>query len=233
LGFYQVAQLLGKQLQVIWIPDAACNGYFLDYFMPITGVIFTQQRTTSVHYIGQSIIETIGKFYGIKSDKNLYKNLVLHDALYNEVNAYVKKHQLTSCVGIHVRRTDYTGNLIGKILNGANADEEFFDYITRYSKGKSFYLATDNADTQKKYQKKYGNRVLFNSAIQHNNNLRKTSLKDAIIDIYVLSYCKSIKGTHNSSFSEFARCLKKARIKTFSRFEIPCIERTSSPRAPL
>lgn len=212
LGFLQVCKEHGKYLNVIWIPDATCNGGFLDYFKPINGIMFLDHKVEPVHYIGQSKTSVIVENYGLKQSTNLYSYLQLTDILEKKVQIFANTNKLPYCVGIHVRRTDYTGNLIGKILNGTNSDEGFCDYIKKYSKGKQFFVATDNRNSQEYYISKYGTRTRFYAPIPRNNDLRKTTLENAIIDIYLLSYCKSIKGTHKSSFSEFARCLKRSRI---------------------
>jgi hypothetical protein len=223
LGFIQVCRKKDLRLVVIWIPDATCNGEFLEYFKPIPGVTFVNHKIEPIHYTGQAMTETIVTHYGLKQEKDLYCYLTLHDDLEDAVQNFIQNNQLNKCVGIHVRRTDYTGNLIGKILNGTNADKDFCDYIQKYSANRQFFLATDNRDTQEYYIQKYSDRVRFYASIPRSDNLRKTTLKNAIIDIYLLSYCKSIKGTYKSSFSEFARCLRKSRIYSDS-YCIPGIQ---------
>lgn len=210
LGFLQVCDYYNKKLNVIWIEDNTCNGFFLDYFKPIRNVNFINKNVKS-NYEGQNTIENICSNYNIPFDKKiLYGNIKLIDDLEYKIQTYINKYNIQNIIGIHVRRTDYTGNIIGKILNGSNPDEEFFNYIEKYSNDK-FFIATDNKETQDLYINKYKGRILFYSKIKITDNLRKTTLEDAIIDIYILSYNKKIKGTYNSSFTEFARCLKKSR----------------------
>ena len=210
LGFLQVCNYHNKKLNVIWIKDNTCNGNFLDYFKPIKNVNFINEKNT-YNYQGQNTIKNICSKYKIDFDKKkLYCNIKLVDELENKIQTYINKHNIKNIIGIHVRRTDYTGNIIGKILNGSNSDQEFFEYIEKYS-NKNFFIATDNKETQDLYINKYKERALFYSKIKNTDNLRKTSLENAIIDIYILSYNKKIKGTYNSSFTEFARCLKKSR----------------------
>ena len=215
LGFIEVCKHFNKKLIVIWVKDETCNGNYLDYFKPIDGVEFIDSLTSvnydNIDYVGQSKTLTILDNYKIKDYKNNYYHIVPIDSLQTTIDTFVCNNNIKECVGIHVRRTDYTGNLIGKILNGANSDREFCDYIDKYSRGKGYFLATDNRDSQEYYIKKYGKRTIVYSSIKETNSLRKTSLENAIVDIYLLSYCKSIKGTYNSSFTDFARLLKKSR----------------------
>lgn len=215
LGFIHVCKHFKKELRVIWIKDETCNGNYLDYFKPIDGVEFIDSLKSiscdNIDYVGQSKTQTILDHYKIKDYKNNYYHIIPIESLQCVIDTFVDNNKIKECVGIHVRRTDYTGNLIGKVLNGSNSDKDFCDYIDKYSRGKDYFLATDNRGSQKYYINKYGSRTIIFSKIEENNSLRKTSLENAIIDIYVLSYCKSIKGTYNSSFTDFARLLKKSR----------------------
>jgi hypothetical protein len=215
LGFIRICKHFKKNLIVVWIKDETCNGNYLDYFKPIEGVEFIDCKSMinikDIDYIGQSTTQAILQNYGVTDCKNNYSYISLVNSLQDVIDEFVNKNNINECVGIHVRRTDYTGNLIGKILNGNNPDLDFCNYIEKYSNGKKYFLATDNKQTQEYYIKKYGNRTIFYSNIKETNRLRKTDLKSAIIDIYILSHCRSIKGTLNSSFTEFARLLQKSR----------------------
>lgn len=216
LGFYYICKIKNKLLNVIWISDNTCNGEFLDYFKNIEGVNFFNKIIDNIDYTGQSTIEIILNNYKIKPTKDIYKELYKNikpiEDIEKKILSYVKENKIENLLGIHVRRTDYTGNFIGKLLNGSNKDEEFFDFIKTYSKDLPFYIATDNKETQDIYKNKYRNKALFFHKIKYSKNLRKTSLENAIIDIYILSYCRKIKGTSNSSFSEFSKYLKLSRF---------------------
>ena len=224
LGFLEVSNYYNKKLNVIWIKDNCCNGFFLKYFKPINNLSFDNFKK-NIHYMGQSTIENICKYYKVKfNKKKLYSNIKLVDILEKKLQQYIFKNDISNSIGLHIRRTDYTGNIIGKIINGSNCDEEFFEYIQRYSKNKNFFIATDNKETQDIYRTKYKKQALFYSKIKKNNNLRQTTLENAIMDIFVLSYCKRIKGTSNSSFTEFSINLKKSRHFLTASFNIHKIE---------
>lgn len=213
LGFKAVCDKFDKKLKVIWIPDNACNGNFTDYFENINNVEFFNNKIYPIDYTGQSSIKNIVNFYNINiKEYELYSHIKLKKNIQNKIDIFVKNNNIQNCIGIHVRRTDYTGNFIGKLLNGANNDSEFFDYIDKYSENNPFFIATDNRDTQILFKNKYGKRVLFYAKIKNTSNLRKTSLENAIIDIFILSKCKKIKGTNKSSFTDFAKNLKKSNL---------------------
>jgi len=215
LGFLQVCQHKKKKLTVIWPKDGACNGLFEDYFQPIKGVKIKSKTKSNIHFTGQSTIEEITEHYNVNQSKSLYCNIRLIPRIQQKINIFVNKHSLKNKVGIHVRRTDLTGTYTARILNGGTStDKEFYKFIQRNAKNKEFFIATDNKLTQDKYKNKYKN-TLFYTSVKESNNLRKTTLEAAIIDIYLLSYCRKIKGTINSSFSDFSRELKKARQYAF------------------
>ena len=67
-----------------------------------------------------------------------------------------------------------------------------------------FFLSTDNLETQTKFKKLFNNRIIFFDSIKESDNLRKTSLENAIIDLFLLSKCKQIIGSNGSSYSKFA-----------------------------
>ena len=213
LSFSYVCRQYKKDLHVIWIKNKTCECYFDDYFKDIKGVtVYRDYTDDDIFFTGQC------EFYKLLSHFKLpYKNSILLEMLnlirlkqflYTEIKQFVCDNNVHERIGVHVRRTDLTGNLIGKILNGSNCDEEFFKFIGR----KKSFIATDNRETQLLYKNKYKNNIMWFRNISYNNNLRKTSIKNAIIDLYILSYCAKIKGTKNSRFSEFSLNLKKSRL---------------------
>lgn len=211
LGFLAVCKRFNKTLNVIWISDNTCNGNFTDYFEGINNVNFLEHKIEPIHYVGQNTIKNICDNYDIDvKESELYSNIKLKKHVENKLNIFVNKYDIENTVGIHVRRTDYTGNFIGKLLNGSNEDEIFFNFIDKYSFNKPFFIATDNSETQKNFRKKYKDRMLVYSKIEDTDCLRKTSLENAILDIFILSKCKKIKGTFKSSFTEFAINLKRS-----------------------
>ena len=123
----------------MWIKDNTCNGNFLDYFKPIDNVNFID-FSKRIDYKGQSTIENITSYYNIRYNKiRLYSNIRLNNINEIKIQEYIEKYNIKNLIGIHVRRTDYTGNFIGKLINGSNSDFEFFDYVEKYSKKNNFF----------------------------------------------------------------------------------------------
>ena len=61
---------------------------------------------------------------------------------------------------------------------------------------------SSNEITYNKFKTKYKNRIKFDYHETNNNRLRKTSLKDSIIDIYMCIYSDDFMGSGWSSFSD-------------------------------
>lgn len=213
LSFYYICRLYNIKLNVIWIKDGACNGYFQDYFEDIENVtIHTEKIGSSIFFTGQCQFKYIVKFFGISYNHALLLDMLrfirLKRYMKDELQYFVNVHNITDRIGVHVRRTDFTGNFIGKLINGSNEDKEFYDFIGN----EKCFIATDNRATQLVYKKHFNDRIVWFRNIPYTTKLRKTSIKNAIIDLYLLSFCKKIKGTMNSRFSEFSKNLKKARV---------------------
>ena len=86
-------------------------------------------------------------------------------------------------------------------------DNTFFNLMDNeinLNKNTNFFLATDNSSTQILYKKKYGKKIIIFNKITDSNNLRNTSLFQSGIDLYLLSKCKTVEGSYQSSYSRLA-----------------------------
>ena len=109
-------------------------------------------------------------------------------------------------ISVHVRHTD---------LNNNN-DDEYYSFIkNELNKDNSFnlYIASDNKNSYNKFKNDFKDRIKFN--YHHKiNGLRQTSLKDAIIDLYMCVNSKKFKGTYFSSFSGFIIHVRNHNFKS-------------------
>lgn len=217
VGFNYLARKKNVKLYTLWEYSSECPGYFEDLFYSIDNVIILRNK----HQIPKKNIKSYYKLNDFKSKKhNLknnehlinYKNLKIKNSIKNEINNFIEKNDITNSLGLHIRRTDHI-----EYLNNNNRQYMIRDYdyynkkieiFQKSNNHKNVFIATDNLDTQKYYRNKYPN-IIFLKFIKPNNNLRKTSLEDALKDIIILSKCKYFKGTVYSSFSNLVRTLKK------------------------
>lgn len=224
LGFLYIARKRGERLKYVWKKDMACNGNFHDYFENMLGMeqtsedFFKKNRgRVKISYTGQAPFYTILTKYGEKGDIKLmetimYNELRLKPAMKKELHNRMEQFGIQNCVGVHVRRTDHVQLAKKRTTTGPTRDEEFFQFIDAHGDSKVFF-ATDNPETQSTFKKKYGDRIQYHSNANM-KGLRKTSLGSAIIDLYLLANCKTVKGSIYSSFSETAVLLSRCPNKS-------------------
>lgn len=191
---------INEQMLVIWVIDKACNGFFLDYFKPINNVTFYKKNKLKkgfkINYIGFSCHPNYRPNY---SDLKLWPHMV------NIIN-HRKKILNFDYIAVHVRRTDHIK--MAKNNNKYTPDSSFFNFLNEY-KEYNIYIATDNNSTQTKFKNRYKNRVKGIKIINNTKTIRKTSLKDAIIDIYLCKHAKYFMGSGYSSFSDLIKALRE------------------------
>ena len=204
-SYLKYAQTKKKKLIVIWEITQYCNGFFLDYFDSIKNLYFIKYDGL-LGYIKtyQNLrIDYIDNLWHpdynptIYSDY-LYNNLKLRKEYYELVERFLKRND--NYISVHIRRTDH---VLCKVK--LTTDECFINFIEenlKNDKNLTVYIATDNRLTQKKFKDLFPNNVVFHSEIRRSMKLRKTSLEQAIIDLYICVYSLRFKGSYYSSFSE-------------------------------
>lgn len=132
--------------------------------------------------------------------------LRFNDEIKNISREFIKNNFANKTIGLHIRRTDHV--ILAKRKGNFTSDKFFFNIISKeleINPDTKFYLATDNIDTQNIFITKYPNNILIRHKIEKSDNSwRNTTLKDAGIDLYILSHCHHIEGSFHSSFSRIA-----------------------------
>jgi hypothetical protein len=194
-SYYLYCKKENKQLIVIWEISEECPGFFLDYFEPLKNVIFLKNNNSNLKLDYNEC--------GWHPDfnpysMNIFSELKLLPIIMNEVKEKLLLLE-NNFIAIHVRRTDHINLAMSK--NGYTFDEEFFKFIEEHN-DINLYVATDNKDTFDLFYNKYNNKVRIPYTTNiYIDKLRQTSLKDAIIDLYVCAHSKHFKGSGWSSFS--------------------------------
>jgi len=202
-SYYKKACELNEELIVIWSVTSECNGFFLDYFEPVKNITFKKENTDKlkINYKGcYSYNENYNIDYSMLKPLIKIKNIIVSkmNILNNDYNA------------IHVRRTDHSN--LAKKKNKYTSDEMFFDFLDKKKDNKCIYIATDNKITYNEFKDKYKDKIKI---IYHNeiNEIRKTSLLDAITDIYMCVYATSFMGSGYSSYSKLITLLREINKK--------------------
>uniref|UniRef100_A0A6C0J8K2 Glycosyltransferase n=1 Tax=viral metagenome TaxID=1070528 RepID=A0A6C0J8K2_9ZZZZ len=197
-SYYEYARKNNSELHVIWIKSNSCPGYFLDYFEPIPHVSFNKQidKDVKIDYNGCFTM----KNFQPKYDKLKLKSYI-EKIVFDKLDILNKNY-----ISVHIRRTDHIQ--LAKYNNRYTDDEEFINFLDKSDNNKNIYIAADNEITYNKFKKKYQNRIKIDYHKTNNNSLRKTSLQDAIIDIYICVYSDDFMGSGWSSFSGLIKSLR-------------------------
>ena len=206
LSCYKYALSNNKLLKVYWkVNNEVSFSKFTDVFKPIKGITFIYEYNNEpVDYTSPdncSVLDKAGEFEYLY--RYLQPNDNINGTIQNLINKTGKKY-----ISMHIRRTDHI--VMAENHNQYVSDTEYIDFINNYP-GYNIYLACDNRATQDKFINLYGNRIIINNRITDNNNLRKTSLEDSVIDIFMCVYSQFFKSAGYSSFSDTIKILREVK----------------------
>ncbi|WP_338764825.1 hypothetical protein WAF17_00385 [Bernardetia sp. ABR2-2B] len=133
-----------------------------------------------------------------------FSDFVVHDSIQNEIYQITKDFK-NSTIGLHIRRTDHIGAIEKSPLS------IFIENITKeitLNDKTTFFLATDDKETERELIKLFGKRIVINQNKAFDRDSEK-GVQDAFIDVACLSKTSKIYGSHASSFSETAAKMGK------------------------
>lgn len=182
-----------RHLEVVWKPDDACRGHFLDHFEPVKNVSFVTRPTGKVRYRGC-----------YADGKPDYRLLMPRPEIMEEVRANLH-HLQGNFTAIHVRRTDYVRR--AKKRKRFTTDEEFFQFVDQSIGG--LFVSCDTPETLTTFTARYPGRVKAFRSFAHPDQLRKSTLRHAVIDIFTCCYAQSFMGSDYSTFSRLIRHLRQ------------------------
>jgi len=193
-------------IYIVWVVNEACNGKLEDYIQPLQNVYFIKKKENlNIDIFSSSIVKS-------QINKNFLQNipLKLNDSIYKKIKFIINKLE-NNYISLHIRKTDLEYYMI-KNRNQKIMYNDFIKYI-KENKGKKVYLATDNEETQKKFKKKFKNRVYVFKDIESSTKLRQTNLEHTIIDLFICGLSNKFMGTKKSSFSCFIKLIFNLFIK--------------------
>ena len=183
LSYLNKANKEGKKLRLYWNINRECPERYNNLFESIPNI--------EINYIYNENYKKQKYKYDYltwwnKDNKDYIKDgyyLLLKPipSIQNEIDI-IKQKLGKEYIACHIRRTDALTSSGYK--DNIKNDEEYINFIDKYPKDLKIYIATDCRDTQKKFIDIYGDRIIYKK-IEDNDNLRQTSLQDAVKDIYV------------------------------------------------
>lgn len=112
-------------------------------------------------------------------------------------------------IGLHIRRTDHIDAIQHSPLS---AFTDQMELCLKENPSATFFVATDDPETERRLLTTYPQAVIVNSTKQFT---RKSTdgIIDAYVDIFCLSRCARIIGSYGSSFSQVASKLTNTPLK--------------------
>ena len=215
-SYYEYARLNSedKKIIVLWDVTSPCNGFFLDYFEPVENIEFINTRVDKKRYneLKNHKIDYNGCYQHKDYNPN-YEKLKVLPSIKNKIDNLIKILD-NDYIALHIRRTDHIQ--LAKKYNKYTTDEDFFNFIENSKNNKeieykNIYVATDNIETYDLFKKKYNLKLNYHKTL---NTLRKTSMEDAIIDIFMCGNAKIFKGSGGSTFSNLIDNIRELKNKT-------------------
>lgn len=233
-SFLYYAKKFNKKLVVVWEKDDACPDLYYKFFKKNKNIIFFDKDYNFKYtYMGYKNIPKIcnkidkiskkellsnqlfklcrHKNYRKKKFKSRYQTLKLNNYMQNIINKNIGILN-ANYLAIHVRRTDIVDyyNRISKDVNIVKYSdyENFLDEYPDYN----VYIATDNLDTQLYFYNKYKDRIKIIKFIKKTNNMRQTTLKESIIDLYMCINATYFMGSPRSTFTTFINKNRKYEL---------------------
>ena len=152
--------------------------------------------------------------------EKVIQNILIHlkklkplRSIEREVNNFQRKHNITNCVGVHIRRGDFADRKTspGKV----SSDEKFIERMNELVKENyktKFFLCTDSKEVEEKLEKIFPKRIIkFPKTSFTRTEVRAT--QEGLMDLLLLSKTKHILGTYKSTFTEMAWWIGECKAK--------------------
>ena len=183
-------------LEVVWRVNSKCNGHFLDHFCQVPGIRFVDAPSGQVSYYGCHA-------NGEPDYTHLKPLSEVMDQVANNVG------QLgASFLAVHVRRTDHVR--LAKKRRNFTADEAFFRFLD--DRQENIFVACDCVATQNQFKSRYGNRMPVLSPFEFAKSRRKSTLRQAVVDLFTCVQAAEFLGSGWSSFSQLIQQQRTHRI---------------------
>lgn len=225
ISFAVYARALNKKLQVIWSKDNnthlhVADGHFLEGFKQLPSCEFISAAPDyPITFKGcltknkdayPSDFKKINKEHGTDFLK-FYRFLIPTAQVKKNLDNLVRERGPFNA--IHLRKTDFC-NFLKKTGEIEIPEREFESFIERRP-DLPCYIATDNRETQHKFEAQYPETVFFYRKINNApTGLRHTTLFHAIVDLFMCCDAVEFKKSHpHSTFSTLIERIRSVACK--------------------
>ena len=183
---------------VDYINSLSENGYknFIKHIEPYVS------KGSDIYIESCSFLDELNEFPNIKPVLSIQKS----------IDSFCKKNFTENTFGLHIRRTDNAWSISNSPL------ELFYDVIQKEidkNKDTKFYISTDDYETQCKIKEKFGDSIILREKEYGRDN--KDAMRDAVIDMWLLSKTKKIYGSFYSSFSEMSALIGHIELEVIKK----------------
>ena len=228
----QLGQQTGHKIVVFWVASSECGCRFDDLFEPHAGIARVIELNTGfIHRqlarLARALMK-LARFRGFSQvdversfqDKAVWEQqarnrslaLFTHSDFYDpeaDLTAFRPKPHLVEKledlhlekrIGLHIRGQD---NIPSKQNSPPEKFKALLDAKLEADSSQKFFLATDEAHVEQEFLECYGENLIIHDKSDRSRGT-VMGIQDALIDLYALSRCTKIYGSHRSSFSEIA-----------------------------
>ena len=143
-------------------------------------------------------IASFVQFYSPDTEWKPYAIFKPQPSLAGEIDARRSRFG-SNTIGIHIRRTD---NAISIAQSPTHLFIDRMEKELRRNCDTTFYLATDSEEDKSRITRQFGDRVFFSTQKADRNSVE--GIREALVELYLLSHTCRMWGSVHSSFSETA-----------------------------
>jgi len=217
VGAWAHAKHQRQTLDVLWTESDACPYAIQDLFDPPLGIRYITERDASGYAYESSDLGHLNDIltkHGLRTSMGplLIASLRPVAGLRDRIRDLVSSMSLTTCLGLHIRRTDLLPWAASLGRTDPNPLEAFWARCDAYPT-QPIFLACDDKDTVDQCRARYGDRVRVAKEIGPSPNaygIRATEGDHAVLDLYCLALCQSFQGSQMSSFTTHVNYLRAA-----------------------
>ncbi len=200
-AFINETRKRGETITLIWQDNDECKGDFNELFQPIQGLNVVKMPVPSDHKqvwipMTPDAYETLGRDLKptewVQCKVDWWKGMMKDDY-----------------IALHVRHTDFVGWMDWAYHVDIRENTDMYEFVDSFPIDTRIFLASDNPRDQNLFRQRYGERVFFEKIVPDPTKRRKTTLREAVIDMFVCAGAKAFMGTRGSSFSKTILALRK------------------------